>query len=81
MLSDSVKLSWGVPQGPCLWPLLYVIYSSKLFDIIESHLPDAHCYADDSQLYLSFEPDELTSQEEAVTAKPYKGHRFVDGTR
>ena len=49
-------LDCGVAQGSCLGPLLYVIYASKLFNIIEQHLPDAHCYADDSQLYLSFRP-------------------------
>ena len=64
-LPDSLSLDWGVPQGSCLGPLLYIIYSSKLFHIIERHLPDSHCYADDSQLYLSFKPDELSSQQDA----------------
>ena len=67
-LSDSLSLDWGVPQGSCLGPLLYIIYSSKLFHIIERHLPDSHCYADDSQLYLSFRPDQLSSQQDAIIA-------------
>ena len=67
-LPDSLSLDWGVPQGSCLGPLLYIIYSSKLFHIIERHLPDSHCYADDSQLYLSFRPDELSSQQDAIIA-------------
>ena len=69
-LSDSLSLDWGVPQGSCLGPLLYIMYSSRLFKIIERHLPDSHCYADDSQLYLSFEPDELSSQQDAIIAMP-----------
>ena len=65
-LSDSFGLDWGVPQASCLGPFLYIIYSSKFFKIIEQHLPEAHCYADDSQLYLSFNPDKVTSQQDAI---------------
>ena len=67
-LSDSLPLDWGVPQGSCLGPLLYIIYSSKLFNIIERHLPNSHCYADDSQIYFSFNPSDLSSQQDAITA-------------
>jgi hypothetical protein len=54
VLSNYFQLSCEVPQGSCLGPLLNIIYASKMFDIIENHLPDAHCFADDSQLYLAF---------------------------
>ena len=42
------------------------IYSSKLFDVIEKHLPFVHCSADDTQLYLSCKPDGQISQDAAV---------------
>ena len=67
-LSDSIPFDWGVPQRSCLGPLLYIIYSSKLFNIIERHLPNSHCYADDSQIYFSFNPSDLSSQLDAITA-------------
>ena len=67
-LSDSIKLSHGVPQASCLGPLLFTIYSSKLFEGIKDHLPVAHVYADDTQLYLSFRPDTSSSQSEAIEA-------------
>ena len=67
-LSDSLPPDRGVPQGSCLGPLLYIIYASKLFNIIECHRPNPHCYADDSQIYLSFKPDHLSSQQDAITA-------------
>ena len=67
-LSGSLNLDFGVPQGSCLGPLLFTIYASKLFDVIKVHLPTVHCYADDTQLYVSFSPNISPGQFEAVTA-------------
>ena len=66
-LSQSLNLEFGVQQGSCLGPLLLTIYASKLFDVIKVHLPTVHCYADDTQLYVSFSPNISTGQFEAVT--------------
>ena len=55
-------------DGSCLGPLLFTIYASKLFDIIRTHLPSVHAFADDTQLYLSFKADSNRSQAEALTA-------------
>ena len=66
--SDSFDLRFGVPEGSCLGSLLFVFYASELFEIIQVHLRDAHFFADDSQLYLSFKPDSATEQAEAVCA-------------
>ena len=67
-LSDRFNLNCGVPRGSCLGPLLFTIYASRLFDIIEYHLTKVHCYADDTQLYLSFRPDDTMSRAAAVAA-------------
>ena len=53
----------------CLGLLLCIIYAAKLFKIIEHHLPVAHCYADDTKLYLSFRQAEgFSSQIDVIQA-------------
>ncbi len=37
-----------------------------MYELIERHLPDAHAYADDTQLYISFRADYRIDQETAV---------------
>ena len=56
-LSDRFPLKQCVPQGSSLGPLLFTIYTHKLFQIVQRHLPQVQCYADDTQLYVSFCPN------------------------
>ena len=44
VLSSNFNLKFGVSQGSCLGPLLFSLYTGKLFKIVESHLPNPHCY-------------------------------------
>ena len=52
--SCSKDLRCGVLQGSVLGPILYVLYTSPLGDIVRSHGLSCHFYADDTQLYCSF---------------------------
>ena len=64
----EVQLQCGVPQGSCLGPFLFTIYASKLFEVIKNYLPQSHAFADDTQLYLSFNSDTACSQKDVVEA-------------
>ena len=43
-------------------PFRYVSYAWNLFKVVEKYLPNTSCFADDTQLYLSFKADNNTSQ-------------------
>ena len=61
-LSAEFELQCGVPQGSCLAPLLFTLYSSKLFEIIKHQFPTVHCCADNTQVYISFCPNDRLDQ-------------------
>ena len=58
--SAMSKVPHGIPQGSVLGPLLFILYSSPVADIISKHGLMCHSYADDTQIYFYCKPEEMS---------------------
>ena len=59
---------YGVPQGSVLGPILFVLYTTPLSDIIASHSVNHQLFADDTQLQKSAPLSEVTNLTNELSA-------------
>ena len=64
--SADSQLAFGVPHGSVLASKMYCMYTNPLGEVIKRHGLKYHCYADDTQIYMTLKRRD--SIDEAVYA-------------
>ena len=60
-VSQVSSFSYGVPQGSVLGPILFILYTKPLSDLIQCHSIESQSFADDTQLQASVPPSNIQS--------------------
>jgi hypothetical protein len=64
--SKPKDLPYGVPQGSIIGPKSFTCYTTPISEICRRHGVEVHLYADDTQLYICFDPKNPASQDQAM---------------
>ena len=64
--SQPTTVYYGIPQGSVLWPILFILYTQPLFNLVREHTVNCHAFADDNQLYKVSILDEIHQSIETI---------------
>ena len=62
------EMEYGLPQGSIIGPRAFTIYTIPIARIIKKHNLSYHFYADDIQIYASFDPSDPSSIQAALSS-------------
>ena len=58
-ISQVSSISYDVPQGSVLGPILFILYAKPFSDLIQCHSIESQSFADDTQLQDSVPPSNI----------------------
>ena len=66
--SKPITLRYGVPQGSVIGPILFIMYTKSLYELVSKHSIKNQSFADDTQLYHSSHPKFVNNSITSISA-------------